>query len=56
VLLANDDTFQKKFGPTPDGGEILEVKVQISVTIMQIERTGSTNSDFDQATYIIILY
>jgi hypothetical protein len=47
VLLANDDTFQKKFGYTPDGGEIL-VKVQISVAIMQIERTGSTNSDFDQ--------
>ena len=38
---------EKNFGPTPDGGEIL-VKVQISVAIMQIERTGSTNSDFDQ--------
>ena len=30
--------FKKKFGPTRDGGEIL-VKLQISVTIMQIERT-----------------
>ena len=36
VLLANSDTYQKKkkFGPTPDGGEIL-VKVQKGVAIMQ---------------------
>ena len=53
MLLANDDTFQKKIGPTPVGGEIL-VKVQISVAIMQIERTGSNNSDFDQSKKVQI--
>jgi len=46
VLLANSDTFQrkKKFGPTPDGGEIL-VKVQISGAII---RKRSPSSEFDQ--------
>jgi hypothetical protein len=46
VLLANSDTFQrkKKFGPTPDGGEIL-VKVQISDAII---RKRSPSSEFDQ--------
>ena len=53
MLLANDDTFQKKIGPTPVGGEIL-VKVQISVAIMQIERTRSNNSDFDQSKKVQI--
>jgi hypothetical protein len=42
---------KKKFGPTPDGGEIL-VKVQISVAIMCRKRSPSSEFDLYNITKV----